>query len=496
MTMLIIISKLINELNSKKIKYVHWKSNEHLNEALNGETDLDLLVDEEDYFSFLEVMNKLEFKKFKTQPFFDYHSVDDYLGFDENTGKLIHLHVHFKLVIGKKFVKETHLPFEKKIFETSIIDEYSNLKIINPNLEIILLIIRFISKHQGLLYRPQNLNNEYIKEYVWLKNRVELKELELFFKYIFQNVPYKFNTKLLMNMENKNNLKSLKKYSKTFLKNYRKSSLFSVAFLYYYSNIRVALKNIIIKRGKLPYPYKRVHPVTGKIIVFMGVDGSGKSTLLSYTKKWLSKKMDIYPVYFGAGKGSTSLLRFPFYITKKIFSVSKSKDNNGKTRSNDVNKDKGKKNSNLVKSVKIIHAIILANEKKKKFKKIAKAKRNGLIVISDRFPQNEISGYNDGPKLQHWLNNDNTLKNKIATWEHNIYNMGEKISPDVIIKLEVNKETAKKRKPETPTSMIIKKINAVNKIQISKSASIKKVNTQNSFEITKKEIRNIIKSFI
>jgi len=74
--------------------------------------------------------------------------------------------------------------------------------------------------------------------------------------------------------------------------------------------------------------------------------------------------------------------------------------------------------------------------------------------------------------------------------------MGEKISPDVIIKLEVNKETAKKRKPETPTSMIIKKINAVNKIQISKSASIKKVNTQNSFEITKKEIRNIIKSFI
>src|SRR5699024_12404480 len=117
---------------------------------------------------------------------------------------------------------------------------------------------------------------------------------------------------------------------------------------------------------------------------------------------------------------SDLLLRFPFYITKKIFSVSKSKDNNGKTRSNDVNKDKVKKNSNLVKSVKIIHAIILANEKKKKFKKIAKAKRNGLIVISDSFTQNENSGYKDGPKLQHWLNKENKIKNKIKTYKHNI----------------------------------------------------------------------------
>src|SRR5690606_39950604 len=35
----------LSELDRRGVRYAHWKSNEHLEDALRGETDLDLLVD-------------------------------------------------------------------------------------------------------------------------------------------------------------------------------------------------------------------------------------------------------------------------------------------------------------------------------------------------------------------------------------------------------------------------------------------------------------------
>ncbi|GAA5421541.1 hypothetical protein [Tetragenococcus halophilus] len=46
--MLAILKDLFNELNAQNIRYIHWKSNEHLQAAINGDTDLDIMVHVED----------------------------------------------------------------------------------------------------------------------------------------------------------------------------------------------------------------------------------------------------------------------------------------------------------------------------------------------------------------------------------------------------------------------------------------------------------------
>src|SRR5690625_595400 len=96
---------LIKQLNEKNIRYCHWKSNEHLIPGLQGKTDLDILVHKKDYPLLIEVMAILKIKRVqeaKTK----IPDMEDWLGFCEETGVLIHLHVHYSLITGKKNVKE------------------------------------------------------------------------------------------------------------------------------------------------------------------------------------------------------------------------------------------------------------------------------------------------------------------------------------------------------------------------------------------------------
>lgn len=40
-----ICTELFDEFHEQEIRYCHWKSNEHLQEGLVGETDLDVIVE-------------------------------------------------------------------------------------------------------------------------------------------------------------------------------------------------------------------------------------------------------------------------------------------------------------------------------------------------------------------------------------------------------------------------------------------------------------------
>ena len=97
-------------IEKSKIKYCHWKSNEHLEEGLIGITDLDVLIEKEKYNEISSILMKLGFKRGKSIFYLSYPSIEDYIGFDEETGKMIHLHLHYELMIGKKFIKGVRLP--------------------------------------------------------------------------------------------------------------------------------------------------------------------------------------------------------------------------------------------------------------------------------------------------------------------------------------------------------------------------------------------------
>jgi thymidylate kinase len=237
-------------------------------------------------------------------------------------------------------------------------------------------------------------------------------------------------------------------------------------------------------------------------VVFVGVDGAGKSTLIRRVKEWLSWKIDICVIYFGSGEGMSSLLRYP--LTKFVSLVKRKKakekiikknnisNTNKVDESNEIVKSEKAKKSVAYRLFKVIWAITLGFEKKSKFKRLWKAKEQGLIVICDRYPQIQVMGFNDGPLLNNWMNSRNKMKRKIARWEYNIYKLCNVYNPDILIKLKIPEEISCQRKPETPIKIIKDKIDAVEKIKYNTNTQIYSIDTDEEIEKVLLKIKKII----
>lgn len=67
------IQNLLKALDDHHITYCHWKSNEHLKEALDGNTDLDMLFDPVHRTEIERVLDECGLKRFRATPLMQYN---------------------------------------------------------------------------------------------------------------------------------------------------------------------------------------------------------------------------------------------------------------------------------------------------------------------------------------------------------------------------------------------------------------------------------------
>ena len=65
------VERLLKALDDNGIRYCHWKSNEHLKEALDGDTDLDVLFDPAQRRELERVFDECGLKRFRATPLMD-----------------------------------------------------------------------------------------------------------------------------------------------------------------------------------------------------------------------------------------------------------------------------------------------------------------------------------------------------------------------------------------------------------------------------------------
>jgi hypothetical protein len=173
---LAVLTELFDRLHSEDIRYCHWKSTEHLSASLAGRTDLDVLVDRKDARRLPRVLTDVGFKRFAVTA--GYPGIEDYLGFDAETGTLSHLHVHYQLTLGEKFLKGYRLPWEDVALTTSTLDAEHGIYVIDPNLEALMLVTRATLKLRARDYLLAAAGYAYIRggalrELRWLARRVD-----------------------------------------------------------------------------------------------------------------------------------------------------------------------------------------------------------------------------------------------------------------------------------------------------------------------------------
>lgn len=453
-----IVRSLINRLNDEQVNYCHWKSNQHVADVFSGVDDIDMLIDQEDVLKLNIILNDLGYKRFRLPEKRAYIGIEDYLGFDSDKGSFVHLHLHYQLTLGEKFLKGYQLPYSRSIMNRRIFDEHNKIFITSHEDEMWLLILRAALKLRHRDFIKQALNKDVFgsstrKEFEWLQQKMDIILFEQITNDLFGE---KVANKMIAIVTTDLNFTVIKSLDKLVEKVCKPFKAYTVAggTLSRWSResfrVRQVFHNRLYKGAK---SYRRTPVTGGKMIAFLGPDGAGKSTVLKEVNKRLEKMMDVHQIYLGSGDGQTSLLRKPLKIVyglllKKGILDRKSRkvDETGK-----VYRVGEQSKAGIIRKIgQLPWTVTLAKERKNKLLKARKFKNKGYVVLTDRYPQTQVADMCDGPR--YYLNDtppeQPALNKLLAKVEKNSFSVAETVKPDAIIILKVSSEVAYQRKPD------------------------------------------------
>lgn len=454
-----LIKRLLDSLHLQQVLYCHWKSNEHLGASMSGDTDLDVLFDRREEVE--PLLRQLGFKKFEPVPQKQYSHIVDFIGLDLESGKLVHLHAHFRLTMGEAYLKSYQLPFEEMVLASRVYDRAHGIYCIQPEWELVLLFIREALKLRtrnrisSLLWNRNTVSKNSLCEWSWLRQRCQDDQLRSIMQQVF---PRNMEVHAIVSgtMDRKQLLQLAAILKKQFRK-YRSFSPLHATLLRWYREVSIKWNRKWQQWLHLPALSRRTNPRGGFVVAVIGADGSGKSTVTRDLEKTFRTKLDLFRVYFGRGDGRMSLSR-------KILAAMKNRLMKKQTARQGEQKTGAtiKKQGLAACLYKSLEALIVASEKSSNLERMQTARKKGMLVICDRFPQNQVMGYNDGPLLQFLAGARNLLFRWAARRERKLYDRAAKNPPDLVIKLIADASVVAARKPgETPVPLLVSKIEGI-----------------------------------
>jgi thymidylate kinase len=175
----------------------------------------------------------------------------------------------------------------------------------------------------------------------------------------------------------------------------------------------------------------------GALIAIVGCDGSGKSTLAADVLQRLQGEHRAELCYLGlrSGEIGNRIKRFRFG-GKRIERFLSRKAGQARTKDAKI-PDLG--------TALVLYGFSLA--RLRRFRRMLALRRKGVIVVTDRYPQIEVPGFYDGPGLSA-ARAGSRLVARLAARERRMYDWMTGYRPDLVIRLNVDVDTAFARKPD------------------------------------------------
>jgi thymidylate kinase len=448
---------ILDDFHRRKISYCYWKSSRRVYGALTGEHDLDLLIAREDQNRCAMILLECGLKPFPSVFHRDHPAIQSFLGYDDLAGNLVHLHLHFEIVTGSQLLKNYRLPWKDAVLARAIAHPALPIQILDPASEALLLVVR-----AGLELRRGDLvtlrqwaatTRKFAMDREELATRCDREALrdrtvellgadfaDMVTAAFYDGRPLEDQRRLRRRIEKR-------------LSPYRTYSSLEAQLRSAGRTILWALGNLNKRLLQLPRPWSRRVPGGGAIVAITGVDGSGKTTVVAAMQEWLGSEIDVVPIYFGTGAGRPSLLLRPLKwaapLFTRAFATSSKKASRGENRSR-----------LLYRVLLTIWAVFVALEKRSKLVAARRGANRGLIVLTDRYPQNEILGFNDGPLLIRLTG----IPQWLRRFEAGVYSLARRLPPDLVIKLHVAPTTAQMREPDMNPSVIRERIEAMRRV--------------------------------
>lgn len=451
---------LLSVLQREAVAYCYWKSSRRLAEVLAGDADLDLLVGKDDQHRAACSLLGCGFKLFPCVAYRDHPAILSFLGYDEPSGRILHVHLHARLVAGERLLKNYRLPWEQAILARAMLHSPSQLRMIDPASEAVLLAVRACLELRRrdpiTLLHWQATRRKFALDRESLSARVDRATLRSRAGEFLSDDTAAWLVQAIFDEEKPEPGPRLRRAVARDLAAHR---LYNAAE----ARLRSAGRAVhwffggLNKRYfHLPRPWGRRAPGGGCVIAFLGVDGSGKTTVTAAVRSWLGAEIDVMPIYFGTGDGRPSWFLLPLKLTVPLFTRLLQQ----KPRGSSHGTVSGQAPGALYSLFLTVWSTVLAMEKRSKLRAAHRGAARGLVVVADRYPQDEILSYNDGPLLARLARAPEALRR----FEAGAYALARKLPPDLVLKLDAPPELLAIREPTMDRGVIRERVDAVRRL--------------------------------
>jgi thymidylate kinase len=219
----------------------------------------------------------------------------------------------------------------------------------------------------------------------------------------------------------------------------------------------------------------RRSPSGGLIVAVVGADGSGKSTVAGDLAAEYQSKLDTLPLYFGSGAGAALPL---FRVVKAARRIGPSTTGGTGTGSSP-------------RLPQAVWGVALAWEKRRKLGLARRARASGAVVVCDRYPQLEVPGIHDGPRLAAW-DDAAGWRGRLATWERRAYAGAADLGPDLVVRLDVSAAEAMRRRPEHDPADLRRRVEVVRALQFEGAGHVEDVVADQRYEEVLRDVRTAV----
>jgi thymidylate kinase len=441
-----LVDRLAQAFNREGIVYSHWKSNIALSQAAAGRMDLDLLVDRRCLPQALTALSQLGYKAAVARWGADPPSIRHYYGLDPEASELVHVHLFSRVLTGESYVKSHVFPFEEMLLENAYY--FDRIRVTSKPAELVLFTLRMFVKYGSLLdlislwRKPDSVR----AEVRWLQDGDDLSEALSLLRKHCPVIDEQLFIECVETLDSDSPLLNrmiLARKVRRRLKVYAKYSALKRLLAYaqlLWTEVRRRLgtrqKNKVLQAG-------------GAVIAFVGADATGKSTLVTETGHWLGDVFAVRVIH--TGKPPSSWLTVPVNVAlalvRRLASLQGTNRLGGQASPNDS--DWSPHGFRGLSSLPYgLRSVALAWDRLQLTVRARRLAAEGELVICDRYPST-VMGAMDSPRLA-----EDRLKtgpvaavyNRLAQLERRLYE--QMPPPDIVLKLHVSLETAKRRNRE------------------------------------------------